>query len=163
MGIHRTESGTLLLAKPGRMRWDYSSPQGKIFLLDGKFAWFYTQGDAQVERIPAKQLDDLRSPLRFLLGHAELEKEIDNLSLVPSPNGSYTLSGQPKGEQNRVRTLKLTVTADGAITAMEIEETGGALTRFSFTAEQPDAAVPPTTFRYTPPQGVPVVDALPPA
>ena len=62
-----------------------------------------------------------------------------------------------------MRTLKLTVTADGAITAMEIEETGGALTRFSFTAEQPDAAVPPTTFRYTPPQGVPVVDALPPA
>lgn len=163
MGIHRTESGTLLLAKPGRMRWDYSSPQGKIFLLDGKFAWFYSQGDAQVERIPAKQLDDLRSPLRFLLGHAELEKEIDNLTLTVGPNGSYTLSGRPRGEQNRVRGLELTVTADGVITAMEIEETDGALTRFTFTAEQPNAAVPSASFRYTPPQGIPVVDALPPA
>ena len=76
LGMQRTESGTLLLVKPGRMKWEYSSPPGKIFLLDGKFAWFYTKGDAQVQRIPAKELDDLRSPLRFLLGHTNLEKEI---------------------------------------------------------------------------------------
>ena len=75
--MQRTESGTLLLVKPGRMKWEYSSPPGKIFLLDGKYAWFYTKGDAQVQRIPAKELDDLRSPLRFLLGHTNLEKEID--------------------------------------------------------------------------------------
>jgi len=77
LGMQRTESGTLLLLKPGRMRWDYSSPAGKLFLLDGKYAWFYAQGDPQVQRIQAKQLDDLRSPLRFLLGHTELEKEMD--------------------------------------------------------------------------------------
>ena len=77
LGMTKTESGTLLLRKPGRMMWQYSSPPGKIFLLDGKYAWFYTQGDAQVQRIPAKELDDLRSPLRFLLGHTQLEKEID--------------------------------------------------------------------------------------
>jgi outer membrane lipoprotein carrier protein len=54
------------------------------------------------------------------------------------------------------------VTADGAITAMEIEETDGSLTRFMFTGEQPNAAIPAGEFRYTPPAGVPVVDALPP-
>ncbi|MFY9854581.1 MAG: outer membrane lipoprotein carrier protein LolA, partial [Terracidiphilus sp.] len=73
MGIRRTESGTLLLLKPGRMKWEYSSPAGKLFLLDGKFAWFYSRGDSQVQRISAKELDDLRSPLRFLLGHTQLE------------------------------------------------------------------------------------------
>src|SRR5271168_479611 len=52
MGMKRTESGTLLLLKPGRMKWDYSSPPGKTFLLEGSFAWFYTQGAPQVERIP---------------------------------------------------------------------------------------------------------------
>ena len=52
MGMKRTESGTLLMMKPGRMKWDYSSPPGKIFLLDGKYAWFYTAGDARVQRIP---------------------------------------------------------------------------------------------------------------
>ncbi len=53
LGMTRSESGTLFLRKPGRMMWQYSSPPGKIFLLDGKFAWFYTKGDAQVQRIPA--------------------------------------------------------------------------------------------------------------
>jgi outer membrane lipoprotein carrier protein len=69
LGMQRTESGTLLLLKPGRMRWDYTSPSAKLFLLDGKYAWFYSPGDPQVQRIESKKLDDLRSPLRFLLGH----------------------------------------------------------------------------------------------
>ena len=136
----RTESGTLFLRKPGRMKWEYSSPPGKIFLLDGKYAWFYTQGDAQVQRIPAKELDDLRSPLRFLLGHTQLEKEMTGLTAAAAPNGGFTLTGQPKGQEKRVTRLTLTVTAAGAITAIEIEEADGAITRFTFTGEQPDAA-----------------------
>jgi outer membrane lipoprotein carrier protein len=162
LGIRRTESGTLLLLKPGRMRWDYSQPAGKLFLLDGKYAWLYTRGDAQVQRLPAKQLDDLRSPLRFLLGHTELEKELNNLTLRPASNGQFILNGQPKGQEKRVSRLTLTVTAAGVITAIEMEETDGALTRFSFSAEQTNAPISADAFRFTPPAGVPVVEALPP-
>jgi len=162
LGIRRSESGTLLLLKPGRMKWEYSSPVGKLFLLDGKFAWFYSRGDSQVQRIPAKQLDDLRSPLRFLLGHTELEKELNKLTLTPAAEGRFTLTGQPKGQEKRVSRLTLTVTADGAITGIEIEEIDGALTRFTFTGEQLNAPVPGEAFHFTPPPGVPVVDALPP-
>jgi len=158
----RTESGILLLVKPGRMKWEYSQPAGKFFLLDGRFAWFYARGDSQVQRIPAKQLDDLRSPLRFLLGHTELERELSHLTLASAANGHFTLSGQPKGQEKRVARLSLTVTDDGTITGIEIEETDGALTRFSFTGEQPNVAIPSETFHFTPPAGVPVVDALPP-
>jgi len=156
LGMRRTESGTLLLLKPGLMRWDYSSPAGKLFVLDGKFAWFYSKGDPQVQRIPAKQLDDLRSPLRFLLGHTAVEKELNNLKVSTSP------SGQPKGQEKRVSRISLAVTAEGVITAMEMEEIDGALTRFTFTGEQTNAPVSPGAFHFTPPAGVPVVDALPP-
>lgn len=162
LGMHRQESGTLLLLKPGRMRWDYSSPAGKVFLLDGKFAWFYTQGDAQVQRIEGKKLDDLRSPLRFLLGHTQIEKELTNITLKPEPNGQITLTGQPKGQEKRIPRLSLTVTKDGAITAIEIEEIDGAITRFTFSGEVPNASVPPGAFLFIPPPGVPVIDALPP-
>jgi outer membrane lipoprotein carrier protein len=161
-GRSRTESGTLLLLKPGRMKWDYSTPPGKLFLLDGKYAWFYTKGDPQVQRIPAKELDDLRSPLRFLLGHTQLEKELDKLTLTPIANGQFRLSGQPRGQEKRISRLDLTVTAEGAITAIEIEETDGALTHFTFAGELPNAPVPADSFRFSPPKGVPVVDALPP-
>jgi len=162
LGIRRTESGTLFMLQPGRMKWQYSSPPGKLFLLDGKYAWFYTSGDPQVQRIPAKKLDDLRSPLRFLLGHTQLEKELNNLKLTSGANGRFTLTGQPKGQEKRVARLTLTVTADGAITGIEMEESDGALTRFTFTGEQSNAPVPAETFRFTPPAGVPVVDSLPP-
>ena len=68
----------------------------------------------------------------------------------------------PKGQEKRVSRLTLTVTPDGSITAIEIEETDGALTRFTFTAEQPNVPIPAGIFTFTPPPGVPVVDALPP-
>jgi outer membrane lipoprotein carrier protein len=162
LGMHRSESGTLLLLKPGRMRWDYASPPGNLFLHDTKSTEFYTPGDAQIQRIAAKQLDDLRSPLRFLLGHTELEKELTRLTLAPAPNGQLALSGQPKGQENRIPRLTLTVTLDGTITAIEIEETDGAITSFTFTGEIPNAPAPPGAFHFAPPAGMPVIDSLPP-
>jgi len=163
LGMTRSESGTLLLLKPGRMRWDYSSPVGKFFLIDGKFAWFYTPGAVQVQRIAAKQLDDLRSPLRFLLGHTQLEKELSGLHLTQGPQGAIVLTGQPKGQENRIGRVTLTVApGSGAIEGIEIEEADGAITRFAFTGEQPNVALPESTFHFTAPAGVPVVDALPP-
>ena len=162
LDMTRTESGTLFLRKPGRMMWQYSTPPGKIFLLDGKYAWFYSQGDAQVQRIPAGELDDLRSPLRFLLGHTQLEKELTGLTVAEAPDGCFMLTGVPKGQEKRVTRLALTVTVAGAINAIEVEEADGAITRFTFTAEQPGAEIPAETFHFTPPAGVPVVDALPP-
>jgi len=162
LGMTRAEGGTLFLQKPGRMLWQYTTPRGKIFLLDGKYAWLYAQGDAQVQRMPAKDLNDLRSPLRFLLGHTQLQKELTGLKLIAASNGLYTLSGLPKGQENRVTRLSLTVTAAGAITAIEVVEADGATTRFTFSNEQPNAAIPPTLFQFTPPPGVPVVDAMPP-
>jgi outer membrane lipoprotein carrier protein len=162
LGVQRTESGQLLLSKPGKMRWDYVSPPGKIFLLDGKYAWFYAPGDGQVQRIPAKELDDLRSPLRFLLGHTNLEKELNGLTLAPGGNGEFVLSGVPKGQENRVSKLSLTVTAAGIITGIEVKETDDATTKFTFADEQPDPAIAPKTFQFTPPAGVPVIDSPPP-
>ncbi len=161
MGMHRSEAGTLLLHKPGKMRWEYDQPKGKVFVLDGKFAWFYAPGDSQVQRIPASKLDDLRSPLRMLLGHTKLESEMVNLSLTNS-KGTLVLSGIPRGQQKRIKNLSFTVTPAGTITAILIEEVDGARTHFVFTSEEPNATIPETAFHFTPPSGIPVVDALPP-
>ncbi len=162
LDVRHTESGTLLLAKPGRMRWDYSSTPGKVFLLDGKYAWFYSPGDPHVQRMKAKELDDLRSPLQFLLGHTQLQKELGHLTVAPAANGRFTLTGVPRGQENRVARVSITVTPEGTITGIEIEETDGAMTRFTFAGEQPNAAIPAGAFRFVAPAGVPVVDAMPP-
>src|ERR1700722_9095524 len=82
-GMDRTESGTLWLKKPGKMRWEYRSPRVKLFVSDGKDAWFYVPEDRQARKTTAKKLDDIRSPLAFLLGKTKLEKELTGLSLAP--------------------------------------------------------------------------------
>src|SRR5436305_9036955 len=82
-GAERTESGTLWLKKPGKMRWEYRSPKEKLFLSDGKDAWFYVPGDRQARKESAKKLEDIRSPLAFLLGKTKLAKELRGLSWAP--------------------------------------------------------------------------------
>jgi outer membrane lipoprotein carrier protein len=161
MGMDRSEEGTLLLKKPGRMRWSYAEPVGKVFVLDGKYAWFYTPGDAQATRVPAKELDDLRSPLRFLLGHTQLKKELDNLTVVAEGSG-FRIAGVPKGMAQRVKLLTLGVTATGAIETMRLEEVDGAVTEFAFSGMQENVPVKDADFVFTPPAGVTVVNGLPP-
>ncbi len=162
MGLDRPQTGTLTLKKPGRLRWVYDFPAGKLFLLDGHSAITYTPGDAQATRIPEKQLDDLRSPLRFLLGHTELAKELDNLTLTPLGAGLYTLSGTPKGMQQRLHTLALTVNAAGQIQTMRLEDTDGATTTFTFTAMLENIPTTDADFTFTPPPGIPVLNGTNP-
>jgi outer membrane lipoprotein carrier protein len=161
LGMDRSEEGTLLLKKPGRMRWSYAQPAGKVFVLDGKFAWFYTPGDAQAQRIPAKQLDDLRSPLRFLLGHTQLSKELDNIAVTSAAAG-FNVAGVPKGLARRVKLLTLTVNSAGAIQQMRLEELDGAVTEFTFTDMHENVPVKDADFTFTPPPGVATVDGLAP-
>jgi outer membrane lipoprotein carrier protein len=169
LGMHRSESGTMLLRKPGRMRWNYTSTQGKVFVLDAKYAWFYTPGVPQVQRIKASELDDLRSPLRFLLGHTKIESELDRLTLVPriEIQGSVQtrdliLTGVPKGQQKRIAKVSIAAAESGAIKSLEIDETDGAQTVFYFSNEQTNPVLPDSEFHFTPPAGIPVVDAPPP-
>ncbi len=161
MGLDRTETGILTLRKPGRMRWAYDTPAGKLFILDGQYAISYTPGDPQATRVPARQFDDSRSPLRFLLGHAELAKELDHLTLT-LVEGGYTLSGTPKAGAVNVRSIAITVNAMGIIQSMRLEETDGSTTSFVFTDQHENILTRDTDFRFTPPPGVTVVDGPPP-
>ena len=79
-GAERVESGTLWLKKPRKMRWEYRSPKEKLFVSNGKAVWFYLPSERQARRTDPKKLDDLRSPLAFLLGKTKLENELQGLS-----------------------------------------------------------------------------------
>jgi outer membrane lipoprotein carrier protein len=160
-GVTRTESGTLLLKKPGRMRWDYTEPHPKMFLADGTTAWFYVPGENQVRRMPVKQLDDLRSPLRYLLGKTKLEKEFDNLHVAqnekPVNAGDVVLEGVPRGLRERVSRTLLEVTPDGYIRRIVVEELDGSITEFRFLQQRENVELADTKFHFTPPPGVEIV------
>jgi outer membrane lipoprotein carrier protein len=160
-GMSRTESGTLLLKKPGQMRWNYVQPRPKLFVTDGHTAWFYVPGERQARRTPVKQLDDLRSPLRYLLGKTKLEKELDGLSVAPDQkpmnSGDVVLRGVPKGMHDRVEETLLEIAPDGLIERIVVEELDGSVTEFRFHQQKENVQVGDQQFRFVPPEGVEVV------
>src|ERR1051326_6276070 len=48
-GMQRSESGTLWLKQPGKMRWEYRQPTTKFFVSDGHTPWSYAPGDQRSE------------------------------------------------------------------------------------------------------------------
>src|SRR5437899_5433750 len=85
----RTETGTLYLRQPGRMRWEYSSPAGKLFISDGKNVYLYLPSSNRVEKMKLKESvgEDWRAPLAFLLGQWNFEKDFQNIQVRPHPGG----------------------------------------------------------------------------
>jgi outer membrane lipoprotein carrier protein len=160
--IERSESGTLWLKKPGKMRWEYRSPQEKLFLSDGKNAWFYVPGDRQVRKTSVSKLEDLRSPLAFLLGKAKLEKELDGLSnapdVAPLDPANTVLRGIPKALAERVGQLVLEVTPQRHIARIIVEEVDGAATEYRITKQQEDQNLAEDRFRFVPPPGTEVIE-----
>jgi outer membrane lipoprotein carrier protein len=161
-GMERTESGTLWLKKPGKMRWQYRSPREKLFVSDGKDAWFYVPGEPQVRRSPVRQLDDLRSPLAFLLGKTKLEKELSGLSLAsdvaPVTAGNMVLRGVPQAMADQVSQVLIEVTPASWIDRIILEGIDGSTTEFRFQGQTEDGKIDDQNFRFSVPPGVEVID-----
>jgi outer membrane lipoprotein carrier protein len=161
-GMERTESGTLWLKKPGKMRWEYRSPKEKLFVSDGKDAWFYVPDDRQARKESAKKLDDVRSPLAFLLGKSKLEKELKGLSLAPDvpplQAGDAMLRGVPEALSDRVTEIVLELTPEHRIARIVVQDVDGASTEYQFTDQKEDGAVEDSRFGFRPPAGTEVAE-----
>ncbi len=164
-GISRSESGTLRLKKPGKMRWDYRSPEEKLFVSDGKDTWLYLPGEKQARRSALKNMDDLRSPLVFLLGKTKLQKELHSLSFAPDvrcwrPEDSM-LRGIPRGLEDRVEQVLLEVSPDSRIVRIVIQGRDDSLTEYRFSNQKEDVALADKQFEFRPPVGVETVEESP--
>jgi outer membrane lipoprotein carrier protein len=161
-GIERTESGTLWLKKPGKMRWEYRSPREKLFVSDGKDAWFYVPGDHQARKTPARKLDDIRSPLAFLLGKTKLEKELQALSLAPDVPplnpGDVVLRGVPRALADRVSGILLEIAPDKSIVRIVINEVDGSVTEYRLSESREDEPIPDSRFHFKPPAGTETIE-----
>jgi len=161
-GAERTESGTLLLKKPGKMRWEYRSPKEKLFVSDGKDVWFWVPGEPQVRRTQLKNLEDLRSPIGFLLGKTRLEKELRGLSdapdVPPLESGNEVLRGVPQALAGRVSRVVLEITPEDWIRRIVIEEVDGSVTEYRFSNQRANGEIADERFEFRVPSGVEVID-----
>ncbi len=123
-----TESGVLYLRQPRRMRWDYSLPKGKLFVSDGKYAYFYSPSSNRVEKMLLKESGDMRTPLAFLMGRLDLRRDFkefrtkpvgDNLRIVALPTSK-------KAPYDRVTFV---VTPEFQIAQLEVSGQDGSVMR----------------------------------
>ncbi len=161
-GSERAESGTLWLKKPRKMRWEYRSPKEKLFISDGQAVWFYLPAERQLRKTTLRKLDDLRSPLAFLLGKTKLENELQGLSKIvdqsPLGAGNTLLRGVPKEMAGPVNEVQLEITPSDQIVRIVLLEADGATTEFRFAGWKENPELNDNRFQFTTPPGVETVE-----
>jgi outer membrane lipoprotein carrier protein len=148
----RTESGTLYLRKPGRMRCDYALPKGKLCVSDGTFLYVYTPADNRALKMKLKDslAEDMRAPLAFLLGKLNFDKEFRNLQ-AHSEGTSTRISGEPKNEV--YASIEFLVAPDKHIQELKIVSVDHSILNFTFSNEKQDPPMSDKLFAFQLPAG----------
>jgi outer membrane lipoprotein carrier protein len=163
----RAEAGRAYFQRPGKMRWDYESPEKNTFLVDGKFVWFYSPTDHTVTRMPAKQSEDWRTPLAFLTSHVKLSRicaklEPDPTTIPAKPVDEVfacTLRHTPEAPGG-AKVASFEISPQGELERIAVPQEGGVMLEFSFGGWQFNSGLDKTLFEFTPPRDAVVVDGL---
>ncbi|HVZ74154.1 MAG TPA: outer membrane lipoprotein carrier protein LolA [Polyangia bacterium] len=164
-GRKSSSAGEVLLKKPGRMRWNYTQPEPKMYLADGNVLWLYEPEDKQAFKQDLKS-SQLPAALAFLTGQGKLAAEFDittpNMKTSPPGYGTstdYVLSLSPKAPQAQVKAILFVVDP----TTFDVRETvifdqQGNVNDLTFSDLRFNTAIPDPTFRWAPPAGVRLID-----
>ena len=176
----RVESGTVYFRRPGRMRWEYESPEEKLFVADGKTVWFYVPADHTVSRAPMKESADWRTPLALLTGKTRLSRLCGRIepavasSSAGLPSGHALLHCTPRGAaqgrqtQGAVRAPERSESfqevlfevdeARNDLVRVLIRQPGGIEIEYRFGNWQENLPLAETMFHFQAPPGVAIVD-----
>lgn len=155
-GRHAPQSGTLYLQKPRKMRWEYSSPPGKLFLSDGEFTYDYDPKTNHVEQGKLKEGDDLRGPLAFLLGKLDFDRDF----------GSYVTNGTdgaitaiPKTANLPYTEVTFVAAPDFSMKKLSVTGLDGSVFQYVFEGEQRNPPLSDSLFKFVKPPGAVVIDS----
>jgi outer membrane lipoprotein carrier protein len=154
----RSESGTLLLRKPGRMRWDYEQPKGKLFISDGKYLWLYTPDENKAEKMKFQESEDMRAPLAFLLGKLNFQKEFRNIQAKPEGQ-DQRITAEPKTDNLPYSNVEFVVAPDYHIRMVKVVGFDHSIIEFQFDQEKVDPPLDDKLFKFQVPKGATLMEA----
>jgi outer membrane lipoprotein carrier protein len=180
----RVEAGAVFFRRPGKMRWEYESPEKNLFLIDGKTAWFYVPADHTATRVPAKESSDWRTPLALLAGEMKVSRICAQIQVArdetPENPGDAVLHCELRGTQANPREPSSTKSAQedresvqtvffelvrstGDLVRVLVRNSGGVGIEFHFKDWRRDPPIDDSFFRFTIPPGVAIVNGELPA
>jgi outer membrane lipoprotein carrier protein len=156
-----TSTGEVLLKKPGRMRWDYKTPEAKMYLADGDLLWLYEPEDKQAFKQELKS-SQLPSALAFLTGKGKLAQQFD-ISFADKPGygtaRDYVLMLNPKKPQAQLRSMLFVVDPETfAVRESVLVDGQGNTNDMLFSDVKINSGIGDPTFKWSPPGGVRVID-----
>lgn len=157
----RRESGHLLLKKPGKMRWDYTSPEPKLFVSDGKVIYEYVPSERVATRTPVKETSDLRAPFMFLLGRGDLRRDFREIMWAheaPTRAGFRVLQLRPKRAQDFKELMLEVEPTTLQLGRVSFVDSDGGRSDFVLSNVRENFAASDAQFRFQPPSGVQVID-----
>ena len=105
------ERGRLLVKKPGKMRWEYTAPEKKLFVSDGHKLYSYIPQDKQVVVSTVPSQDEATTPAMFLTGKGNIARDYDVAfdKVSEAPAGSIAIRLTPKTREAEYDWLTLVV------------------------------------------------------
>ncbi len=164
----RLEAGTAYFLRPGKMRWEYEQPEKSLFLVDGKYVWFYAPADHTATRMPAKKSEDWRTPIAFLTTGMKLERICSSVELVkdsrPAKSGdaiySCILRTADNGPAEKPQTVLFEVTPENELARIVVPQGAGMQIEFEFKNWQWNPALAKALFAFEPPPSTVIVNGL---
>jgi outer membrane lipoprotein carrier protein len=152
------ERGTLYLRRPGKMRWEYSKPAGKLLVGDGDLLYYYNPLSNQVRQLRPSQTGDLRVPLSFLLGRLHFRRQFRDLRLQEIEGRAVLVGEGRSGKEANTRVEFTYDPADFELTHLKVYGQDESVTTFTFSGETVNPNLAEALFDFHAPPGAEVVD-----
>jgi outer membrane lipoprotein carrier protein len=153
----QVETGVLSLRKPGRMRWEYASPAGKLFVSDGKDVYLYLPDANRVEHSKFKESEDFRAPLAFLLGKLNFYKEFRKFNIRHEGESTW-IDAEPNSGNLPYSRVEFLVSVDSRIQKLRVVGQDQSIMEFSFEQERLNVPLDGKLFAFRAPPGAEVVE-----
>jgi outer membrane lipoprotein carrier protein len=152
----QVESGTVVFGNFPQMRWEYRSPEQKLFVFDGRTSWLYSPADRQATRSDIN--DEAKRALPFLLiGDPVAVRNDFKVSEVAS-GAQRIVTLEPKSATSTIARVVVTTAAKShLIQRLEYSDRQGNRTSFELTNVR-KASPTDASFRFTPPAGVEIIE-----
>jgi outer membrane lipoprotein carrier protein len=153
------ETGRLLLKRPGKARWEYASPERKLFVSDGKNVFFYVYGEKNATRSSIKETVDPQIPFLFLLGRGNLRRDFSRIEIAAGEfaigAGNRVLRLFPRRAPEEFKQLLVEVSpASFEVRRMVIFERSGARMDFVLSNVRENYVAADSQFQFAAPPGV---------
>jgi outer membrane lipoprotein carrier protein len=155
-----SEGGTVEVKKPGRMRWEYSVPEKKLFVSDGRKMYSYVPADKQVIVSSVPVDDHATTGVLFLAGKGNVTRDFTVTYASGGSDETWTLRLNPKLRQRDYDWLILVVDRRSLqIRELTAADQQGGTSTFRFTNFRENTGLADTRFTFRIPRGVDVIDA----